>query len=227
MPGAAGTGRRVGRPTEAVLSVGLIAETALKVIDASRTGDFTMTELADALGVKASAIYNHVGGRVEVLERVRELVSDRIDTSAFGRMPWGDAVANWARSYRSAFAMHPVTVALFATTRVGGASRTLAMYERVTAAFVDAGWPQSEVLSVIVALEDYILGAALDVVAPDDMLDPKGSPDAPQLVAAYAAQTPAHGGSRADASFELGLAALISGLSARRDALASAARDQP
>ena len=38
-----------------------------------------------------------------------------IDVSAFGDLPFFDALSVWARSYRDAFATHPGTVAVFAT----------------------------------------------------------------------------------------------------------------
>ncbi|GAA4170222.1 TetR/AcrR family transcriptional regulator C-terminal domain-containing protein [Gryllotalpicola koreensis] len=211
--------RRAGRPADPVLTPELIAQAGLRLLDESATGDFTMVELATSLGVRASAIYNHVAGKDEVLARVRELVSDRIDVSAFERMPWDEAVAVWARSYRIAFATHPRTIALFAITPVAGARRTVGMYEAVTRAFREAGWPPDRILTAVVALENFILGAALDLVAPGDILDPAGDEAAPALAEAYARQREALGGEPpADAAFELGLAALIAGLRAWRDA---------
>ncbi len=102
-----------------------------------------MAQLARRLGVGTSALYNHVAGKEEVLARVRELVSDRIDTAVFDRAPFFDALLIWARSYRDAFARHPATIAVFATTALSGAARTTEMYERVVLAFLAAGWPDA------------------------------------------------------------------------------------
>jgi AcrR family transcriptional regulator len=210
--------RRAGRPLVAVLSVERIAAAGLELLDAR--GDFSMADLSRALGVQASALYNHVAGKDEVLARVRELVTDRIDVVVFDALPLDEALPVWARSYRAAFATHPVTVALFATLPVAGADGTIGMYERVVRAFADAGWPEGEILSALVALENLILGSALDVVAPDDMLDPVGAAGAPAFVSAYAAQRAALGEARpADAAFEVGLAAMLLGLRARLSAL--------
>ncbi|WGL51663.1 TetR/AcrR family transcriptional regulator C-terminal domain-containing protein [Nocardioides sp. BP30] len=213
--------RRAGRPLTAVLSVDGIAAAGLALLD--ERGDFSMAELARALGVQASALYNHVAGKDEVLARVRELVSDRIDVGVFDRLGLEEALPVWARSYRIAFSTHPVTVALFATLPVVRADRTIAMYERVIRAFAEAGWPEEDILTTVVALENLILGSALDVVAPDDMLDPAGAAAAPAFVAAYAAQRAALGRARpADAAFEAGLAAMLLGLRARLGALRGA-----
>lgn len=209
--------RRAGRPTTPVLSPGLIAEAALRLLDENESGDFTMVELAERLGVRPSAIYNHVAGKETVLAHVRELITDRIDVGVFDRLPWDEAVVFWARSYRVAFATHPVTIALFATTHVAGATRTIAMYERVVRAFADAGWPQDRLLTAIVALENFILGSALDKAAPEDILDPQDPAVAPDLAQAFAAQRAEVGSHASDAAFEAGLAAILVGLRAWRD----------
>lgn len=209
--------RRVGRPTSPVLSRQIIAAAALDLLDESGDAGFTLARLASRLRVRPSALYNHVSGKEDIIAGVRELVSDRIDTSAFGVAPWDEAVKVWARSYRRAFAAHPPTIALLATLPLTGAARTVTMYERVAEGFRDAGWPEGEMLSVVVALESFILGSALDAVAPDDMFDPaEFEPEVPVLAQAYAARARARRTVPiAEATFELGLDAFVDGLTRR------------
>ncbi|MCM3695107.1 TetR/AcrR family transcriptional regulator [Microbacterium oleivorans] len=191
-----------------------IADAAIGLLDES--GDFTMAQLARRLGVGASALYNHVTGKEEVLARVRELVSDRIDTDVFDSVPFFDALLVWARSYRDAFARHPATIAVFATTALDGAGRTTGMYERVVAAFLRAGWPEDDVMTTLVALEDFIMGAALDAVAPADMFQLRSPQDAPTLSRVTAAARRSPSGTRpAQASFEAGIEAMLTGLRVR------------
>lgn len=213
--------RRVGRPTTTVLTRDLIARAALQLLDASGPDGFTMSRLAQALRVRPSALYNHVAGKEDVIASMRELVSDRIDVSAFETEPWDQALLRWARSYRVVFARHPPTIALFATLPLKGALRTMRMYDTVVDAMLRAGWPQAEVLPAIVAVESFILGSALDAIAPGDMLDPAGvETEVPAFAAAYAARAVAVGSaSPADGAFALGLHALLSGLRARHAAL--------
>ncbi|GAA4141716.1 TetR/AcrR family transcriptional regulator C-terminal domain-containing protein [Leifsonia shinshuensis] len=215
--------RRAGRPRKAVLTRDLIAHAALRLLDESGAEGFTMVRLAQALRVRPSAIYNHVEGKEDVIASVRELVSDRIDVSAFATEQWDVAMLQWARSYRRAFATHPPTIALLATLPLTGALRTMHMYDTVVAAMVRAGWPEAEVLSAIVAIESFILGSALDAVAPGDMFDPAGAEhEVPAFASAYAARAAALDGAEpADAAFELGLRALIDGLRSRHAALRS------
>lgn len=217
--------RRVGRPRTAVLTRELIAEAALRLLDESGADGFTMARLAQALRVRPSALYNHVDGKEDVIAGVRELVSDRIDVSAFETHPWDAAMRVWAHSYRVAFAAHPPTVALLATLPLTGALRTMQMYDTVVAAMVRAGWPEPEVLPTIVAVESFILGSALDAIAPADMFDPSGAEDAvPAFASAYEARSASLGAvPPADAAFETGLAALLDGLRVRYERVRVAA----
>ena len=213
--------RRVGRPKQSVLSRRLILETGLALIDEHGAEGAGMRAIAKRLGVRPSALYNHVSGQAELIAGMRELVSDRISTAAFDSLPWDEALEQWARDYRVAFAAHPSTIALLAVIPLEGAGATILMYDRVVEALVRAGWQEHKVLVAIVALESFILGSALDSAAPDDMMKPDADAAAPSFAAAYAARAAAlHEQAQrpADASFELGLRALVAGLKAEFDA---------
>lgn len=231
--------RGSGRPRTTVLTRELILSTALRLLDERGEDGAGMRDIARELGVRPSALYNHISGQDDLIAGIRELVSDRIDVSGFGVLPWDAAVAQWARSYRDAFARHPPTIALLAVRPLAGATRTNEMYDAVCAGLVDAGWPESEVLTVVVALENFILGAALDHTAPDDMFDlseevagemsadepsaaePAASEarDFPHFTSAYESRAAALNGSRpTDLAFELGLEALLVGLRSRYSA---------
>ncbi|WP_427134358.1 TetR/AcrR family transcriptional regulator C-terminal domain-containing protein [Pseudarthrobacter sp. S9] len=220
--------RRVGRPNKSVLSRELILVTALRVLKRTGPDDFTMAALAADLGVKSPALYHHVGGKRDILAGIREYISDRIDTSAFGVRPWPEAVTVWARSYRAAFAAHPHAIALLATLPIAGAHRTLAMYEVVARGFVDSGWPEELVINNVVALENFILGSALDAVAPADMLEPGDFADeVPVFATALQARDRTDSAaSPADQAFELGLAAIVTGLEASRAVLTQGGRER-
>lgn len=208
--------RRAGRPHSKVLSRDLIFQTALKLLDMRGSHGSGMRDIARELGVQPSALYNHVAGHDEVIAGIRELVGDRIDVAAFSVLPWEESLAEWAISYRAAFAAHPPTIALLAVTPVLPDSRISLMYESVLSALARAGWPEAELLSVMVTLESFILGSALDAAATDEILDPGDRSDVPVYSAAHAARRLAIGDRRpADVAFELGLEAMICGLRAR------------
>ena len=100
----AATARRTGRPHTAALSRELIVETALRLLDERGEHGAGMRDIARELGVRPSALYNHVKGKEDVVDGIRELVSDRFDISGFGVLPWDRAVERWARSYLGSFA---------------------------------------------------------------------------------------------------------------------------
>ncbi|WP_125098281.1 TetR/AcrR family transcriptional regulator [Leucobacter chromiireducens] len=214
--------RRVGRPRNRVLSRRLILETGLRLIDERGAHGVGMRAIASELGVRPSALYNHIGGEAELIAGVRELISDRIAVDMFASEPWDEALAGWATHYRSTFAAHPPTIALLATLPLAENSVTSQMYETVIAALVRAGWSGERALALMVALESFILGSALDLAADDSMLDPGPRDDVPEFTAAYAERSTvlAERGVRpADAAFDLGLRAILNGFRAEYTAL--------
>ncbi|OFI36816.1 hypothetical protein BIU82_12155 [Arthrobacter sp. SW1] len=208
--------RRAGRPAKNVLDRELILSTAITVLNRTGPVDFTMSALAAELGVKAPALYHHVGGKNDILAGMRQFVTAGIDYGVFKTLPWDEATVIWARSYRAAFAAHPYAISLLATVPVTGAHPTLDMYEEVSKGFLAAGWPEEKVVSAMVALENFILGSALDAVAPADMMEPGDyTGNVPTYTEALrAGERSTKALSRADQAFELGLAALVAGLAA-------------
>ncbi|WP_115787031.1 TetR/AcrR family transcriptional regulator [Arthrobacter silvisoli] len=206
--------RRAGRPAKNVLNRDLILATAITVLNRTGPEDFTMAALAKELGVKTPALYHHVGGKNDILAGMRQFVTAGIDYGVFKALPWDEATVIWARSYRAAFAAHPYAISLLATVPVTGAHPTLQMYEEVSQGFRAAGWPEEKIVSAIVALENFILGSALDAVAPPDMMEPGDfAGEVPGYTQALrAGETAEPRLSRADQAFELGLAALVAGL---------------
>lgn len=211
--------RRAGRPRAAVLSRDRIVAAALDLIDDVGADEFSLGLLAERMSVRPSSFYNHTSGKDDIMAGVQERITDEIDASMFDSLPWREAVIAWAWAYRAAFVAHPHAIALFATAPVLGAARTLDMYERVVAGFERAGWPADSIIPVLVAIESFVLGSALDAVAPPTQL--AVGPDAervPRFAAAVAARdrrVRRRRGGAADLAFETGLLAMVDGLQAR------------
>jgi AcrR family transcriptional regulator len=217
-------GRPAGRPRQAVLSRDRIVVAALDLIDEVGDEGFSLAELADRMGVRASSFYNHTTGKDDILAGVQDLITESIDDWMWDELPWPDATVEWAHSYRDAFIAHPHAIVLFATATVGGMPRTLQMYERIVIAFEDAGWPKEEVIPVLIGLESFLLGSALDAVAPIAQLEPgTGAPAVPRFSAAVKARNRRARRRKCrpqDLAFETGLAAMVEGLNARLEASA-------
>ncbi|WP_030156247.1 TetR/AcrR family transcriptional regulator [Streptomyces sp. NRRL S-244] len=190
----------MARPRTPLLDRERIAATALQLVE--EQGEFSVPQIARALGVQTGSVYHHVDGRAGVVELVRELVCDRIAGETLDLEPWDRALEAWARSYRAAFAASPQVIPLLMTTPVR-APRVLAQYERAVAMLLAAGFARGRVMPLLTALENLVLGSALDLAAPEAMWEP--SPDTPLLAQALTAVGPG----RADAAFDLGLAAFL------------------
>jgi AcrR family transcriptional regulator len=202
----------VGRPTKPLLSRQLIAEAALQLIDKEGSDAFTVNRLAARMSVQPSSLYNHITSKNDIVELVRHLIVADIDYTMFASQAWDQALAAWAVSYRAAFAAHPDTIKLLATTPIRD-DATLVMYEHVFDNLVAAGWPPQSVMSVITALESFILGSVLDLSAPETMVVAEPAGAAPRLAAALINAHPQAARRRADTDFELGLRAIITGFS--------------
>ncbi|MDF2919890.1 MAG: transcriptional regulator [Microbacterium sp.] len=177
-----------------------------------------MSDLARALGVRVSSLYNHVENKTAVFAEIREILAERINADAAPDPQWDRALRNWAHAYRAAFAAHPSTVAYLSALPLDANSTVGAAYDHLASQLQDAGWSAAESMSVIVAVESFVLGSALDASAPQDMLDPGDRADVPTFAAAYHARrelAAAEGVTPADLAFTLGLDALLEGLRLR------------
>ncbi|WP_312181908.1 TetR/AcrR family transcriptional regulator [Arthrobacter sp.] len=208
------TKRAAGRPHHRVLTRENITKAALDVIGVRGYGGFTMSSLAAKLQVAPSALYNHASSKQEVLRWIQDDLMAKVDVSGFTGRTWEEAVRIWASSYRDVFIQHTPLIPVIAVLQVGGAPRTLAMYEAVTAGFLRAGWEEARIVPAIVALESFIFGSAFDAVAPEDIFDTGPLTDeSPRFTAAVAAAAARIGGEAAEEAFEAGLGALIHGFS--------------
>ena len=118
-------------------------------------------------------------------------------------------MAGFFRSYRAAFAAHPRLVPFLATTTVRS-PKVIEAYERMVAGLVEHGVPQEDAMELLTAVENFVIGSALDLAAPDVMWEIPDGVEAPRLAAALAAQ--ADPGRRAEAAFERGLRMLLAGI---------------
>lgn len=85
------------------------------------------------------------------------------------------------------------------------ASKVLEQYEHAVRLLLGVGFAMAEVMTVITALENLLLGSALDLAAPETMWELPDDNTTPRLAEALAAV----GTGRADAAFEPALGAFI------------------
>ncbi|MFB8180708.1 TetR/AcrR family transcriptional regulator [Streptomyces sp. NPDC055966] len=200
----------MGRPRTPLLDRERITTTALQLIDES--GDFSVPQIARRLGAQTGSVYHHVDGRDGIVELLRERVASAIDPGTLELTPWDGALEAWARSYRAAFAAHPRAIPLLMTSPVR-APRVLAQYERAVSLLLAAGFGHAQIMPLIIALENLVLGSALDLAAPETMWELTDHAPTPRLAQVLAAV----GEGRADRAFEVGLTAFLNHARALRE----------
>lgn len=201
----------MGRPSTPILSVDKIAAAALRLVDAGH--DLRMGDVAAALGVRPSSLYNHVSGKADVVEAVRGLIfrdvarDVAVDT---GSTTPDDRLRVLLRRYRESFAQHPRVIPLLTAQTVSSPS-VMAMYDELARVLVECGVPEQRLLDVVTVLDSFVIGSALDVAAPDDVWDASAAGD-DHLRRAIASAP--RGRRRADQAFELGVELLVGGIAA-------------
>lgn len=204
--------RRAGRPATAVLTKERILAAAFRVARGGPDAHFTMAALADALGVRPSAIYHHFPNRLAIVRAMRADITRQIDSTAFDDQPIVDAFCAWGEHYRTALLHAPDSIVLLATMPIDEDEASIDEYERITLRLIDEGWPQDRIVHTIVAIESFIIGSALDALAPvDNMAAGPLAEVAPAYSAAEAVRRAASD-RPADVTFSIGLRALATGL---------------
>ena len=203
----------MGRPRTPLLDRERITTTALELVD--EQGEFSVPQIARRLGVQTGSVYHHVDGRDGIVELLRERVAEahrrlRPRPPPLGRGPGGVGPL-LPRRLRGP----PRAIPLLMTSPVR-APRVLAQYERAVALLLDAGFPLPDVMPVIVALENVVLGSALDLAAPVTMWEITDESATPRLAEAL----DAIGDGRADAAFELALDGFLTHARRRLEAYA-------
>jgi AcrR family transcriptional regulator len=120
----------VGRPRTPLLSRDAIALAALRIVD--RTGEFTIAQVADALGVRPSSLYNHLSNKAEIIEAMRSYVFREGAFEGGDPEGWDQAVRTSLRRYRECFARHPRLIPL-ATAYTVSSPEVMGMYDGTAA----------------------------------------------------------------------------------------------
>jgi AcrR family transcriptional regulator len=201
----------VGRPSSPLLSSDAIAVAGLRLVD--RSGEFTIAELAQALGVRPSSLYNHVGSKAEIVEAMRSHVFREGTFEAEEAATWDEAVRNLLRRYRGCFARHPRLIPLVTAYTVSS-PEVMGVYDELAETLSGVGVPDRQLLDVITLCDSVVLGAALDLAAPDPGWDVDQA-HSRALIAAI--EQAGSGRERSDRAFELALDLLVVGIASLVD----------
>lgn len=197
------------RPKVNLLSVDLIADTAVELADSGET--FGVNALARRLGVTPSSLYNHVDGKDAIIELMRSRLAGRyIPEPATGE--WDDVVIATVRALRRLYADHPLILPLFIGKTITDPV-VIANYDALATAFADAGCPDDEVLAMVAVVDAFAIGFGLDLISPDEIW----RPGIPTRTLGRLLDDAERGDQRSDRAFEIGLELLVASLRARLD----------
>ncbi|MGO3140922.1 MAG: TetR/AcrR family transcriptional regulator [Galactobacter sp.] len=183
---------------------------ALDLVDEGHEDLLSMRMLAKRVGRQVSSLYNHVTNRAELVEMMRAHLVESVDVTGFADAPWNTALERWARSYFEAMAEHPYLGRLLASTPPQDPS-TMRMYETVAAGLVAAGWDQSQVVAVLRTVESLVIGSVQDLTGPEAGLH-SGEVDEGLATLSVALSPDTIGTNTAVAAFDLGMTAIVDGL---------------
>jgi AcrR family transcriptional regulator len=198
----------VGRPLTPLLSVELIAETALEIIDSGEP--FSMRRLAKRLGVSAPALYNHVESKEALVELLRGAMVSEHPLPEVDGGTWVDRVAAIARAQRAAFSAHPNVVPLLIGVPIAQPA-VLEIYRELARAIASAGFDDAEVSVLLEVIDSFAIGNALEQRAPQESwVDPDDEGALARAMRSWSSRQ-AH----LDEAFETGLEFILGGMTAR------------
>src|SRR5699024_10893419 len=133
-------------PSKPVLNREMIAQQALELVIDRGLDSLTMTQLSKKLGVAASALYNHVDTKADLVLLIQDSLVPQVPLKGMlglidGEVTSTDALEDCARSYRAVFANYPSLIPTIAITPVSDAPQTPRMYNVVAQAIMSAGIP--------------------------------------------------------------------------------------
>ncbi len=210
---ASATRRRTPRPP---LSREEIVRTAMRLVDDQGVEALSMRGLGAALGVDSMAIYYYIPGKAALFDAIVETIYGEVEAPELdSSKAWPQLAAGSMRALRQALRRHPNALPILAT-RPPAHGTTYGLVERALELLVKAGFTASRALDTITCLSVYTIGHVLAEVGrpvggettATSLGEGESDTAFPLLAAAFNA------GYRPDEQYELGLKAMLAGLSA-------------
>ncbi|MWC28846.1 TetR/AcrR family transcriptional regulator C-terminal domain-containing protein [Paenibacillus sp. MMS18-CY102] len=135
-----------------------IINIALELLQSESLANISMRRIADALGVKAAALYYHVKDKEQLLHGLAEQISKQIpfpDAS----LAWREQLAQWASNFRHTLNQYRDAVTIMGATIAGSPSR-LAHIEYLYRVLSQAGFLDAHVPWLAAMIKNFIMGFA-------------------------------------------------------------------
>lgn len=156
-----------------------ILRAALLLADTEGIEAVSMRRLGQALSVEAMSLYKHVSGKEDILDGISDLVMEEIAVPSRD-LPWRQALRQSAIATHEAMLRHPWASAVLESRRNPGLTR-MRYLDAVVIILLDAGFTLPDVARAFMAVDSYVYGFTLTVLAfPFDLRD---SPDESRVMA--------------------------------------------
>ncbi|MET9441581.1 TetR/AcrR family transcriptional regulator [Streptomyces sp. NPDC006610] len=153
-------GRRPSRGPRPGLTLERIVETAVEIADREGLAAVSMRRIATELGTGAMTLYRYVPGKAELLD----LMLDRVqrpsqDPEALGDGGWRAALEALGRATLALYRRHPWLLQVNQSRPVLGPS-AIEGTEKVLSRIRPMGLSDAELVSAILVVDNYVVGAA-------------------------------------------------------------------
>jgi AcrR family transcriptional regulator len=154
------TAPRPRRGPKPGLTVDRIVDAAIRIADTEGLDAVSMRRVATELGTGAMSLYRYVPGKAELLDLMLDRVRypDRVPDGAPGT-GWRAVLESVARTTLVLYRRHPWLVRVNQSRPVLGPG-ALGALERVLARIRPIGLPDPELISAVIMLDGYVVGAA-------------------------------------------------------------------
>ncbi|KES07465.1 TetR family transcriptional regulator [Streptomyces toyocaensis] len=154
------TGPRPGRGPKPGLTLERIVEAAVEVADRDGIGALSMRRIATELGTGTMSLYRYVPGKAELLD----LMLDRVqrtteDLAGLGDGGWRPALEALGRATLALYRRHPWLLEVNQSRPILGPGALDGM-ETVLSRIKPMGLSDPELLSAMIMIDGYVVGAA-------------------------------------------------------------------
>ncbi|MGW6902935.1 TetR/AcrR family transcriptional regulator [Streptomyces sp. NPDC054940] len=154
------TGRRPSRGPKPALTLDQIVEAAVRVADTEGLESVSMRRVAAELGTGTMSLYRYVPGKAELLDLMLDRVQRPSENPAdLGDGTWRSALEAMGRATLALYRRHPWLLQVNQTRPILGPSALDGM-EKVLALIKPMGLSDPELVSAIIMIDGYVVGAA-------------------------------------------------------------------
>lgn len=154
------TGRRPSRGPKPTLTLDRIVEAAVQVADADGLEAVSMRRVATELGTGTMSLYRYVPGKGELLDLMLDRVQKPSENPAdLGDGDWRSALEALGRATLGLYRRHPWLLQVNQSRPILGPSALDGM-EKVLTLIKPMGLSDPELVSAIIMIDGYVVGAA-------------------------------------------------------------------